>query len=111
MLRWTEGAREKGCDYHKKATFNLLVATGQVDVFVMPKIRKARPIAITLNVTTRTAGKKTLKGSVAVPDEIETLQVRLTPKLAILGFGPNQAAALVVLPVAVKAASPPAKPP
>ena len=47
-LAWTEGPRRKGCTYHKCARFGLDEDTIQIDVFVMPSIAEARPIAITV---------------------------------------------------------------
>src|SRR5262245_17324382 len=95
MLTWIEGPLDYGCDYHMLARFSSAAASGQIDVFVMPKIARARPIAITLNVQTRKSGKKRLRGSLARPAEAPSLRKRLTPKLISLGIGSDGSAALV----------------
>jgi len=48
ILRWSEGPKERGCVYHKRGTCRSGYDSIVVDVFVMPRIRKARAIAITI---------------------------------------------------------------
>jgi hypothetical protein len=95
MLTWREGPRDAGCVYHKKAAFRSAVGLGQVDVFVMPRIKAKRPIAITINVGLRGDRHRRLKGSLAGPDAALSLEKRLTPRLEAIGIGAGQAAALV----------------
>lgn len=47
-LRWSDGPKQRGCVYHKRGTCRFLDDSIVVDVFVMPRIVKARPIAITI---------------------------------------------------------------
>jgi hypothetical protein len=95
MLTWLDGPRRLGCAYHKKAGIRLGAVTGQVDVFVMPKIARVRPIAVTLNVRTLRSGSKTLRGSVATIDDAIGLRTRLTPKLIALGVPEGRAVDIV----------------
>lgn len=76
MLKWVDGPRDRGCEYHKKAVFRFPSANGQVDVFVMPAIARARPVAITNNVTTRKDRKETLKDAVATRAGLAGLRAR-----------------------------------
>jgi hypothetical protein len=48
ILRWSEGPKKRGCVYHKRGTCRFGDDSIVVDVFVMPRISKARPIAITI---------------------------------------------------------------
>jgi hypothetical protein len=95
MLTWLDGQRRLGCEYHKKAIIRFPTVAGQVDVFVMPKIARTRPIAITLNVQTAKSGPKRLRGSVATIDDAVSLRARLTPKLIALGVTEGRAIDIV----------------
>ncbi len=48
ILRWSEGPKNSGCVYHKRGACRFGGDSIVVDVFVMPRISKARPIAITI---------------------------------------------------------------
>lgn len=78
MLTWVQGDLKRGCVWHLKSRISVASATGQVDVFVMPKIASVRPIAVTLNLQVPT-GKKRLRGALAAPGEAESLRSRLVP--------------------------------
>jgi hypothetical protein len=95
MLAWTEGRRERGCAYHKKARFVLLTIRGQIDVFVMPKIKRARPIAVTFNMTSMGSQKKRLKDELKDPGDVAHLRSRLGPRLIALGMPSDAASGLV----------------
>ena len=94
MLKWTEGPRTRGCAYHQKAKYQSPFLMLQVDVFVMPRIARSRPIAITLHVTTRKAGYKRMRGSITKPREAASLAGRLVPKLVALSVGDERSAAI-----------------
>ena len=65
MLTWVEGPRDRGCAYHKKTTFRLASVSGQIDVFVMPRIAESRPIPITLNNRSGKVGHTEIKEALA----------------------------------------------
>lgn len=93
FLQWEEGPKNRGCSYHQLARFHSAFASGQLDVFVMPRIATRRPIAITINVRTL-ARKRTLKGSIATSKEATSLGSRLTPRLVGLGWSEERAGRL-----------------
>jgi hypothetical protein len=48
MLRWSAGPTKLGCIYHQRGVRRFGEDSLVVDVFVMPKIFRRRPIAITI---------------------------------------------------------------
>jgi hypothetical protein len=48
LIRWNEGPRDFGCAYHKRGVCRFERDDIVVDLFVMPSIQGARPIALTI---------------------------------------------------------------
>ncbi len=48
FLRWSDGPKQFGCVYHKRAIHRLAGEDVVVDIFVMPAIKDDRPIAMTI---------------------------------------------------------------
>jgi hypothetical protein len=48
LLKWSEGPKEYGCVYHKRAVHRFADEDIVVDIFVMPAIREQRQIALTV---------------------------------------------------------------
>jgi hypothetical protein len=48
FLRWSDGPKQYGCVYHKRAVHKLADEDVVVDVFVMPSVRDQRPVALTI---------------------------------------------------------------
>ncbi len=96
ILLWEDGPLEKGCVYHKRGALNAPFVSGQIDLFVMPRLARSRPIAITLNIRTLQVRKNTkLTGAISRPEEVTSLHKRLAPKLSQIGFSTEKASAVV----------------
>ena len=48
MLRWGDGPKKLGCVYHKRGIRAMKGEHLVVDVFIMPRLLRKRPIAITV---------------------------------------------------------------
>src|SRR5207247_1867079 len=48
MIRWQPGPKKLGCVYHQRGVHPLKGESLVVDVFIMPRIARRRPIAVTI---------------------------------------------------------------
>lgn len=48
MISWKAGPKRLGCVYHQRAVHNVGGDSIVVDVFIMPRIARRRPIAVTI---------------------------------------------------------------
>ena len=87
ILRWSEGPKERRCVYHKRGTCRFGDDSVVVDVFVMPRIIKARPIAITIGrYRNYKPAQPTEQWQLKSPDRIVGCHVEASARLLRVGL-------------------------
>jgi hypothetical protein len=94
MMRWQAGPKNFGCVYHQRAVRPAGEDSVVVDVFIMPKILRRRPIAVTIGRYRNYKAVAKADWQLRRPEDASEAGAELTGLFEKIGVPPGTAADL-----------------
>lgn len=95
MMSWKRGPKRLGCVYHQRAVRRVGDDSMVVDVFVMPRIARRRPIAVTIGRYRNYRAVVKAEWQLRQPEEVASADQQLAAPFAKVGASEAQATELI----------------